>query len=192
MFSNLSYTFKSGKIYVIVGYSGSGKSTFLHIVANFIPKNSGKIKYKNKLITKNDVTLVLQHPYFLGDLRIIDNLKISSLFRHLNNRKIRQKYTKALQISHILQRRANVCSGGEKARANILRGIIERKHILLIDEPTAHLDFKNSQIVAKLLSELSANKIVIVTTHQPSLFKSGNTIFLRIKNGVFHEDNNII
>ncbi|HOA11334.1 MAG TPA: AAA family ATPase, partial [Bacilli bacterium] len=109
-----------------------------------------------------------------------------------NNRKIRQKYAKALQISHILQRRANVCSGGEKARANILRGILERKQVLLIDEPTAHLDLKNSQIVAKLLSELSANKIVIVTTHQPSLFKSGNTIFLRIKDGIFHEDNNIV
>jgi ABC-type lipoprotein export system ATPase subunit len=90
-----------------------------------------------------------------------------------------------------LRRRVNVCSGGEKARANILRGLIENKPVVLVDEPTAHLDLKNSQIVANLLYKHCTTKIVIVTTHQPSLFRFSNTIFLKIKEGSFYENNNI-
>ncbi|OQC50395.1 MAG: putative ABC transporter ATP-binding protein [Tenericutes bacterium ADurb.Bin024] len=140
------------------------------------------------MITKDDVTLILQYPYFFGDLRIIDNLKIGSLFSGAKNHKLLRNGAKRLQIGHILKRKANVCSGGEKARANILRGIIENRNIILVDEPTAHLDLNNSKIVATLLSDLSSTKIVIVTTHQPALFKFANTIFLNIEKGSFIEN----
>lgn len=162
------------------------------MIASYIPKDKGKIIYKKKKVMKEEVTLILQHPFFLGDLSIKNNLKIGAIFRGGYNRKIVQKWAKTLQIEHVLKRKANVVSGGEKARANILRGIIEEKDIILVDEPTAHLDLENSKIVAKLLSELSSNKIVIVTTHQPQLFNFSNTIFIRIKEGTFHEDNNLI
>lgn len=163
----------------------------MHILAQYIPRSEGSIIFNNRNISREDVTLILQQPYFLGDLRIIDNLKIGSLFRKIRNNKIIRNTAKTLQISHILRRRANVCSGGEKARANILRGLIENKLVVLVDEPTAHLDLKNSQIVANLLYKHCTTKIVIVTTHQPSLFRFSNTIFLKIKEGSFYENNNI-
>ncbi len=136
---------------------------------------------------KEDVTLVLQTPYFFGDLSLYDNIALVRNFNKTKGRRYIKEIASLFKIEQILKRRANVCSGGEKARANLVRGIYENKAILLIDEPTAHLDYKNSKYVAKVLAEIAKKKLVIVTTHEPELFSDKNTYRLTLVNGILHK-----
>jgi ABC-type lipoprotein export system ATPase subunit len=130
----------------------------------------------------------MQQPYFYGDLTLLDNININYLFSKKVSRKTIEKYSKTLQIDTILKQKASLCSGGEKARANLLRGLLLGKPIILIDEPTAHLDQDNSQIVATILHEISKEKIVIVTTHERQFFNFDNTIFLTMNDGNLYEN----
>lgn len=130
----------------------------------------------------------MQQPYFYGDLTLLDNININYLFSKKVSRKTIEKYSKKLQIDTILKQKASLCSGGEKARANLLRGLLLGKPIILIDEPTAHLDQDNSQIVATILHEISKEKIVIVTTHERLFFNFDNTIFLTMNDGNLYEN----
>ena len=188
MLKNISYSFTLGKIYILLGHSGSGKSTLLHLIANLLPITGGDITYNKRPIQQKDVALIMQQPYFYGDLSIIDNININYLFSKKIKRSLLFDYCKRLQISHILKQKASICSGGEKARANIVRGLLLAKPILLIDEPTAHLDAANGREVAKLLQELCHTKIIIITTHQRELFAFDNAVFLTIAEGRLYEN----
>lgn len=147
------------------------------------------IEFKGKKIERSQVTLVLQQPHFYGDLTVGENIEIVRIF----NKGVERKKISALcdhaKISHIYKRQANVCSGGEKARANIIRGIAENKKVLLIDEPTAHLDFENSTLMAEVIRNIAQERVVIVTTHQKELFNFKNSVFIYIIDGELYEDN---
>ncbi len=168
---------------MLVGPSGSGKSTLLHIIAHVLPPSTGQVSFHNTKLTKEDVTLVLQTPYFFGDLSLYDNIALVRNFNKTKGRRYIKEIARLFKIEQILKRRANVCSGGEKARANLVRGIYENKDILLIDEPTAHLDYTNSVYVAKTLAAVAKNKLVIVTTHEPEIFNAKNTCRLTLMEG---------
>lgn len=183
MLKNISYTFKPGKLYILVGKSGSGKSTFLHLIADVIKPTSGEILYQNKRLCAKKVTLVLQQPFFFGDLSIADNLKISSLFSKRTKRNIKKELLIVCNVESIQNRLVSLCSGGEKARVNLIRGLLTGKPIILIDEPTAHLDALNSQKVAALLSAWAKTSVLIVTTHQPAFFNFEHSVFLSLADG---------
>lgn len=170
-------------MYVLVGPSGSGKSTLQHIIAGVVPPTSGSVLFNGKRKYQKDVTLILQQPYFYGDLSLIKNINIVRLFNKTKSRKELMRLARMFNIHKIMRRKSSVCSGGEKARANIVRGIYENKDLILVDEPTAHLDYENSVLVAKALSHIARKKLCIVTTHEPDLFTFSNAVKLRLKNG---------
>lgn len=176
MLDNISVCFTVGSLHIIKGNSGSGKSTLFHIIAGLIPQSGGKVTYNTKKIGKEEVTLVLQTPHFFGDLSLGDNIALPLLYGKKGVNTDIRKYTFTFNISKVLKRKASVCSGGEKARANIVRGISENKRIVLIDEPTANLDEENAKLVAKELNKLAQKRIVIVSTHQAHFFRFGNSI----------------
>ncbi len=186
--TNVCYTFRPGSLYVLLGHSGSGKSTLLHVIAKLLPATSGTIEFKGKQLSHEHVNLVLQQPHFFGDLTIGDNINLNTLFNKRYKSKNAVNFAKTLQIDTIFKRKASVCSGGEKARANLVRGLCSSKSVLLIDEPTAHLDALNSQNLANLLLELSQEKIVIVTTHERNYFTFPSTVFLQIEKGNLYEN----
>ncbi len=150
--------------------------------------SSGIFSYKRKELKQKDVGLIMQQPYFYGDLSLLDNININYLFSKKVNKKTIEKYAKMLQISGILRQKASLCSGGEKARANLLRGLLLEKPIILIDEPTAHLDSDNSHIVASILYEKSKEKIIMATTHERQFFNFENTVFLTMDEGRLYEN----
>jgi ABC-type lipoprotein export system ATPase subunit len=126
----------------------------------------------------------MQQPYFLGDISINDNLRISEIFSKKSNKAIKKSLFKAFDLDQIKNRKVSLCSGGEKARANIIRGLLTCRPIILIDEPTAHLDAENSKRVAALLSRYAKRCIMIVTTHQPQFFHFSNSVFLAVDEGI--------
>lgn len=185
---NVNYGFSPGKMFVLVGNSGSGKSTLLHIIAGLVPLTSGTIEARGKKLKRDEVTLILQQPFFYGALSIIENIKLVGLYNRKLTRDEVIELSEQLNIKEILKRRADVCSGGEKARANIVRGISENKRIILVDEPTAHLDYENSCHVAALLNKIAREKIVIISTHQRHIFTPFKPTFLTIADGEVYEN----
>ncbi len=168
---------------VILGESGIGKTTLLHLLAGLLVAKTGNVLINNTDITQlgtheldhfrgNNVGFVFQKPYFVKSLSLIENLL---LLQYLAGRKSDQNRIKQvldrLGIKDKGRKKAYQLSQGEQQRASIAMAIINDPKIILADEPTSSLDDKNCHNVTTLLksqaSATGANLVVI--THDQRL-----------------------
>ena len=177
---NINFKFKKGIIYSLVGPSGSGKSTLLNLLSFIDRPTHGKIKLNSKTINfdnkiLNDklraqkIGIIYQDKNLLTDFNVIENIYLPRL-AITNNKKEAIKDSKNLLKKFNLQKRQNhftsELSGGEMQRVAIARALINSPNIILADEPTGNLDFKNAKIVFKTLLKLrSKNRLIIYATH---------------------------
>ena len=176
----VNYKFKNGKIYSLIGPSGSGKSTLLNLLSLIDIPNSGTIlinnqkinfkeKNKNDQIRSNKIGIIYQDKNLLSDFTVLENIYLPRLA--ISNNKIDAiKDSKNLLKKFFLLKRQNhftsELSGGEMQRVAIARALINTPSIILADEPTGNLDFKNAKIVFKTLFKLrSKNRLIIYATH---------------------------
>ncbi len=176
----VNYKFKNGKIYSLIGPSGSGKSTLLNLLSLIDIPNSGTIlinnqkinfkeKNKNDQIRSNKIGIIYQDKNLLSDFTVLENVYLPRLA--ISNNKIDAiKDSKSLLKKFFLLKRQNhftsELSGGEMQRVAIARALINTPSIILADEPTGNLDFKNAKIVFKTLFKLrSKNRLIIYATH---------------------------
>ena len=176
----VNYKFKNGKIYSLIGPSGSGKSTLLNLLSLIDSPNSGTIlinyqkinfkeKNKNDQIRSNKIGIIYQDKNLLSDFTVLENVYLPRLA--ITNNKIDAiKDSKNLLKKFFLLKRQNhftsELSGGEMQRVAIARALINTPNIILADEPTGNLDFKNAKIVFKTLFKLrSKNRLIIYATH---------------------------
>lgn len=184
---NLTFRFQQGKLYVITGVSGSGKSTLLHIISGIMPKDHGVLRYKEKELSKKNVVPVLQTAYLFGDLTVQENINIPLLLERKISKLDREELVSLFKITHILKRHAKVCSGGEKARASLVRSLILMAPIVVVDEPTANVDYENAMLIAESLAKFAVRRLIIVTSHQPQLFNFRNVEIIKLSNGKLYE-----
>ena len=178
--NKVNYKFKNGKIYSLIGPSGSGKSTLLNLLSLIDSPNSGSIsingekinfkeKNKNDQIRSNKIGIIYQDKNLLSDFTVLENVYLPRLA--ISNNKIDAiKDSKNLLKKFFLLKRQNhftsELSGGEMQRVAIARALINTPNIILADEPTGNLDFKNAKIVFKTLFKLrSKNRLIIYATH---------------------------
>ena len=178
--NKVNYKFKNGKIYSLIGPSGSGKSTLLNLLSLIDSPNSGSIsinsekinfkeKNKNDQIRSNKIGIIYQDKNLLSDFTVLENVYLPRLA--ISNNKIDAiKDSKNLLKKFFLLKRQNhftsELSGGEMQRVAIARALINTPSIILADEPTGNLDFKNAKIVFKTLFKLrSKNRLIIYATH---------------------------
>ena len=176
----VNYKFKNGKIYSLIGPSGSGKSTLLNLLSLIDIPNSGTIlinnqkinfkeKNKNDQIRSSKIGIIYQDKNLLSDFTVLENVYLPRLA--ISNNKIDAlKDSKNLLKKFFLLKRQNhftsELSGGEMQRVAIARALINTPSIILADEPTGNLDFKNAKIVFKTLFKLrSKNRLIIYATH---------------------------
>ena len=176
----VNYKFKNGKIYSLIGPSGSGKSTLLNLLSLIDIPNSGTIlinnqkinfkeKNKNDQIRSNKIGIIYQDKNLLSDFTVLENVYLPRLA--ISNNKIDAiKDSKNLLKKFFLLKRQNhftsELSGGEMQRVAIARALINAPSIILADEPTGNLDFKNAKIVFKTLFKLrSKNRLIIYATN---------------------------
>ncbi len=154
---NISYTFEPGKLYVIKGVSGCGKTSLLNILGGLDSAFDGV-----RQCDAEQISYIFQKSLLLSGLTIRENL---TLIRN-DEEKIGQ-ITEQLGIRSLLERLPSQLSGGERQRVSIARSLLNNPQLLLADEPTASLDGENSRQIAKLLASLkSRDRIVIVATHE--------------------------
>ena len=189
-------------LYLITGESGSGKSTFLNIISGFDFPTSGSYLFKEKdtdlfseeewdSFRKNEVSFINQNFNLISEYSVKDNIEAASYLFEGDKRKrvIRiQQILRQLGISSILKKKVKNLSGGQKQRVAIARCLVKNTPIILADEPTGSLDLRNSKEIAKILKEISKDKIVLVVTHNEDLFEEIADYKIVLKDGKIIND----
>ncbi len=179
--NNLSFDIHAGETIAILGESGIGKSTFLHVLGTLEPLDQGKIIYNGMDISQFDsarlaafrnsiMGFVFQFHYLLEEFTALENVMMPGLINRLKKKDIRNTAEEILMrvgLGHRLQHRVSQLSGGEQQRVALARALVLRPEILLADEPTGNLDKKNSKQIHDLLLELNKEfgMTIVVVTH---------------------------
>ena len=177
---NISLTAQQGESIAIVGASGEGKSTLLHILGT-LEKSDGYIEIMQKDISKSNqsklrnenIGFIFQGFHLLEDYTIIDNVLMPARISRKNVSKGSTAYKKGEELlelvglSHRSQFHAKLLSGGERQRVAIARALCNDPEIILADEPSGNLDHHTSQEIYQLLLNCTKkqNKTLIVVTH---------------------------
>ena len=200
---DVNLNLESGKIIALVGPSGSGKSTFLHLLALLDKPTKGEISIlgkstldisedkKNEMI-RDHVSIIFQNNNLLSDFTAIENVAMPLIIRNKNyNYSIKQaeKFLKKVNLGKRLKHFPSDLSGGEQQRVAIARSLISETKIILADEPTGNLDYKNSiEVFSYFLKLKQKNKIIIIATHNRELANKADYT-LSLSNGIIKREN---
>ena len=184
LFKNVNIKVKRGELIALVGPSGSGKSSFLHLLALLDDPTKGKILLKSKdskeftnndkdLIRRKNISIIFQDNNLLSDFTAIENVMMPLIIKGEKTDYSLKKATKILKDIKILNRSNHFpseLSGGEQQRVAIARALISETDLILADEPTGNLDYKTSEeIFSYFLKLKKMNKAIIFATHNREL-----------------------
>ena len=175
----------SGEMVAIVGASGTGKTTLLHILGTLDRPTAGTLLYSGKeILKKNDVELsayrnrtigfVFQFHHLLPEFTALENVMMPGLIGGYEKKQMADEASAILEkvkLSERMQHKVGELSGGEQQRVALARAIILKPLLLLADEPTGNLDTKTGYQVFQLLQEMSAEYSLsaVMATHNLEL-----------------------
>lgn len=194
--NKISCSFETGNLYAITGESGSGKSTFLSLLAGLDIPTSGSIYVDGKdmktldrdAYRKDQASVVYQAFHLFPLLTALENVMLPMELKGVKKSEAREQAKKLLGkvglADKIYRQFPQMMSGGEQQRVAIARAMAAGGKILLADEPTGNLDSKNEKNIVELLKNLAHKEgyVVIVITHNPKVSAEADTV-LRLKDG---------
>ena len=188
----------AGESIAIMGASGEGKTTLLHILGTLEKPDQGSVKINGENIAdissdkirNQSIGFIFQAYHLLDDLSVIDNILMPARIGRKKITKNSPVYQRALDLIKEVDLEDRACfpvkllSGGEKQRVAIARALCNDPDLILADEPSGNLDFKNSSHIHELLftSVKKRNKALIVVTHDKELANKCDKIYI-LKNG---------
>lgn len=206
---DIAFQAREGEVTAILGPNGSGKTTIFHCVLGIWKAPEGEIRLsgdpidrlKRTDIAKRVSSVPQEHDppfaYSCLDMVLMGRTAHIGLFSSPspNDRKLAVEAMKTLGIEHLEQRPFTRVSGGERQMVLIARCLAQDAPAMLLDEPTAHLDFRNQITILKMVKHLAAEKglVVLVNLHDPNmaLLFSDRVLLLKdgrlIANGPPHE-----
>ena len=176
IFKNLSYEFLPGKVVCLFGPSGCGKSTLLRTIAGIERLTSGAIEYDGKSVFDIEMheyfsktcSFVSQKPALIFDLTVGDYFNVvNGVLSEQSSEKFISNVQAEFEIDNLRDSYVNSLSGGQKQRLAIAIAMLGVKKIFLLDEPTAHLDYKLAKVVFDFFKSFvkRCNGIAIVASH---------------------------
>lgn len=198
----ISLGFESEKISVIIGSSGAGKSTFLHLLGGIDRPDSGKVYFDNKNIFElsddklskfrnKNIGFVFQFHHLLPEFTAIENVCIPLMIGGNSLKKSLERadyYLEIVGLKERLDHKPAELSGGEQQRVAVARALANDPLIIFADEPTGNLDSKNSDAIHQLFFDLrdKLHKTFIVATHNAGLVDLADTVY-EMKDGLILE-----
>ena len=196
----VSFHIASGELVAIVGPSGVGKSTLLHLLGALERPTSGEIRYgKTALTALSDpdladfrnrrVGFVFQFHHLLPEFSALENVMLPLLIRRCPTSLAQERAARLLHLvglSERLRHRPGELSGGEQQRVALARALVGEPTVLLADEPTGNLDSKTGDEVFALLRQLNRERRLtsILVTHNEAMARQADRI-LRMLDGRF-------
>lgn len=181
----VNLTVAAGDMVAIVGASGAGKSTFLHVLGTLDAPTSGRICIDGQELTRmNAVDLaafrnrtigfVFQFHHLLPEFTAVENVAMPGLISGLAPPEADKRARRLLDdvgLAHRLEHRPGELSGGEQQRVALARALVMSPRLLLADEPTGNLDARTGSAIHELLVELNRKRgmTMIVVTHNEDL-----------------------
>ena len=171
----------AGERLAIIGESGVGKSTLLHILGTLDRPTAGEILYQGKEIPLGDETalahfrnreigFVFQFHYLLPDFTALENVMFPALIQGMESQRAKEEAEQLLEqvgLKDRMSHRPGKLSGGEQQRVAVVRSVIMQPKLILADEPTGSLDLRIGEEVQDLLFRLNEEKgiALVVATH---------------------------
>ncbi len=200
---DLELSVAEGEEVAIVGQSGVGKSTLLHVLGSLEPPTAGKVYFEGQdLFALDDRSLaefrnlklgfVFQFHYLLADFSAVENVMMPALIARLNDRDARKRAADVLEMVGLadkLERRPAELSGGEQQRVAVARAVVLHPRLVLADEPTGNLDPHTADEVHELFHLLNRELKVtlVIATHNERLMREMGRS-LRLRDGALYAE----
>jgi ABC-type sugar transport system ATPase subunit len=174
----------------IAGETGSGKSTLLKIIAGILQPDGGKVLFNEKRVLGPDEQLIPGHPgvaYLPQDHALRNNYRIEELLDYANRLPEEEAIAlyKLCRIDHLLQRKNDQLSGGEKQRIALARLLVGAPKLLMMDEPFSNLDLIHKNILRTVIENIGRQLQIscILTSHDPTDTLSWADEIIVMRNG---------
>lgn len=208
VFSNISFNVRKGEVFCVLGPNGCGKTTLLDCVLGILKLNEGKVLVgntdvkdlkENKLAEKMAYVPQIHErsfPYKVKEIVLMGRAHKTSIFTSPceEDKKIAMDALEKVGISELADVPYTQISGGQCQLVMIARALAQQPEIIVMDEPTSHLDFKNELVVLETVADLvkKHNISILMATHFPNhayYFETNHvpTTLVLMNNGVFEE-----
>lgn len=198
LFEDVELNFEAGKMYAILGSSGSGKTTFLSLIAGLDTPKAGTIYYQDQSLKKiglreyrrKDVSIVFQAYNLLPYLSALDNV-VTAMEIAGSQQADKQAYALAnlekVGLSpELAAKKVTQLSGGQQQRVAIVRALCCEHDLIVADEPTGNLDEATSKEIVNLFQEIAheQKKCIILVTHEQEVARACDVVY-ELKNKKF-------
>ena len=202
---DVSIEIKRGSICGLLGTNGSGKSTFFNCCMKFLSIKGGEIyvdsqntKHKSPAWMAKNIAYVAQHtelhfPFFVRDIVLMGrSTHVKSLFGFSKDDK--RAVSEAMEftrVSHLADKKMNELSGGQRQLVFIARALAQDTPLILLDEPTAFLDYPSKRELMRLLGKLAheEGKAILISTHEIEVVvETADAIWMPERDHIYKEE----
>jgi len=183
--SDINLVVRGGESVAVMGASGVGKSTLLHMMGSLEPPTEGSVRFMGRdlyaldepgvcRLRNREVGFVFQFHHLLSEFSALENTMIPALIGRVSREEARAMATRILDrvgLGHRLMHRPGELSGGEQQRVAIARALVMNPKLILADEPTGNLDWATGEEISELLFDLNQDVglTMVVATHNTKL-----------------------
>ncbi|MEE3712791.1 ABC transporter ATP-binding protein [Campylobacter sp. CLAX-7218-21] len=181
LFNDINLDIRPATTTAIMGVSGSGKSTILHILSTLLSPTDGEVIYNGKSLYKlssdellkirrYDFGIIFQAHYLFKGFNGFENIELATI---LSGQKINLNLLKALKIDNVINQKIGELSGGQQQRVSIARVLAKNPKIIFADEPTGNLDQTTAKEVMSVIFDYvkTNNAALVLVTHDKDIAK---------------------
>ena len=172
---DITFSVEEGELFAFLGLNGAGKSTTINILVGVLKRDSGDCFVNNFSVDEISkilpgIGIVFQTSVLDKKLSVYDNLRYRAMLYGMDKKEFENNlkyFIDKLDLGQILKKQLDKLSGGQKRKVDIVRALLHKPNILILDEPTTGLDPKTRKLVWDTINELrkTTNLTVLLTTH---------------------------
>ena len=172
---DISFSVEEGGLFAFLGLNGAGKSTTINILVGVLKRDSGDCFVNGFSLDEIDkilpsIGIVFQTSVLDKKLSVYDNLRYRAMLYGMDKKEFEDNlkyFIEKLDIGQVLKKPLDKLSGGQKRKVDIVRALLHKPSILILDEPTTGLDPKTRKLVWNMINQLrkTTNLTVLLTTH---------------------------
>ncbi len=192
---NVSFKIEKGENVVLLGPSGSGKSSLIYLLSGLKKPTSGEIFYEGTNIGRlsdKDISgmrrqkfgFIFQMHFLIPYMKVIENVMTGAPDFNDKYEKRAKKVLEEVGLGSYAQKKIYQLSGGERQRVAIARALVSEPDVIFADEPTASLDHDNAEDIIKMLKEYKENSTLVMATHDTSILGGDERILKVEKHGI--------